>query len=80
MVPAPDYAKRYSTIATSPYLNRASRSLFEPRVARFVTRLLGRQRPEAIPQLSRSVGMTVLEKRINGAPPRGHGSLRVEAA
>jgi hypothetical protein len=42
MMPAPTYAKRYSITATSSSLNQVPRSLFEARVARFVTRLLER--------------------------------------
>ena len=71
---APAYAKRYSTTAASPCLNRAPRSLFEARVARFVTRLLERQRAKAMPQLSAPVGRTMLDQRNDGAAESGDRS------
>jgi hypothetical protein len=74
MMPAPAYAKRYSATATSPCLNRAPRSLFEARVARFVTRLLDRQRANAMRQLSPPVGGTTLDQRNNGAAVSGDRS------
>jgi hypothetical protein len=65
MMPAPAHAKRYSITATSSSLNRVPRSLFEARVARFVTRLLERQRAKAATQLSPPVDGTVFDRRTN---------------